>query len=83
LLARNQLPSESMYVIAVRLSTGLNGKKWTSFMLARACIKQNKNQKNLKHKEVLDSEEKQNTCSHHPRADLNGDRRGLRPPQKF
>ena len=36
LLARCQLPSESMYVIAVRLSTGLNGRKCTSVMFARA-----------------------------------------------
>lgn len=37
LLARYQLPSESIYVIAVRLSTGLNGRKCTSLMFARAC----------------------------------------------
>lgn len=38
LLARYQLPSESMYVIAVRLSTGLKGIKCTSVILARAYI---------------------------------------------
>lgn len=36
LLARYQLPSESVYVIAVRLSTGLKGRKCTSLMFARA-----------------------------------------------
>ena len=37
LLTRCQLPSGSIYVIAVRFSTGLNGKKCTSVMLALAC----------------------------------------------
>lgn len=36
LLARYQFPSESVYVIAVRLSTGLKGRKCTSLMFARA-----------------------------------------------
>lgn len=37
LLTRCQLPSLSIYVIAVRLSTGLKGKKWTSLMPSLAC----------------------------------------------
>lgn len=39
LLARCQFPLSSIYVMAVRLSTGLKGKKWTSLIPSLACNK--------------------------------------------